>query len=312
MAVDPPRWTEKELAAEAGASVKLFRQERVSEPVETWNREVKSRIDEFRRLFELPSIIWPERLTADDVLKITKDGLLDAFRYLCGPPVSADDLKTLADVNSLSVTALRADHKAGATEIVRIFNATVDNQRFTWLKEPREPSQTELNTSITASAALLAGQRLQTMRRNASKQKQEDAVKAFLLSIGFQESRTLRSINTLEDAPLRGHFCGETKVGSRKADVLIRLFDGRLMLLECKVSYSELNSIKRVNNDAQVKAGIWLREFGERQVVPAAMLSGVFGVANLIRAQHGHLTLFWSHNLDAMREFIESTKSSSL
>lgn len=308
MAVDPPRWSEKELATEAAASVELFRKERLSEPVETWNREVKARSAEFRRLFALPGIVHPERLTPADVLKIIEDELLDAFRYLCGPPVSADDLVTLADVNSLRASALAADDKAGAKEIVRIFNAMVDSQRFTWLPD-REPSPTEIDAAVSSSAALLAAQRLQTARRNESKQNQEDAVKVFLLSIGFQESRTPRAINTLEDAPPRGHFCNETKVGSRKADVPIRLFDGRLMPLECKVSYSELNSIKRVNNDAQVKAGIWLREFGERQVVPAAMLNGVFGVANLLRAQHGHLTLFWSHQLEAMREFIESTKS---
>ena len=43
------------------------------------------------------------------------------------------------------------------------------------------------------------------------------------------------------------------------------------MPIECKVSNSATNSIKRLNNDAAVKARIWRGEFGERQVVPSAV-----------------------------------------
>jgi hypothetical protein len=66
--------------------------------------------------------------------------------------------------------------------------------------------------------------------------------------------------------------------------------------------------VKRLNNDAEVKAGVWHREFGTRQVVPAAVLSGVFKVHNLEHAQIGGLTLFWAHKLADMRAFIESTR----
>ncbi|MGH6990744.1 MAG: XamI family restriction endonuclease, partial [Stellaceae bacterium] len=112
----------------------------------------------------------------------------------------------------------------------------------------------------------------------------------------------------LDDAPARGQFCSESMVGSRKADVPVRLFDGRLMPIECKVSNSELNSVKRINNDAAVKANTWKVEFGINQVVPVAMLSGVFKVSNLVQAQGGGLTMFWAHKLDAMRTFIEATR----
>lgn len=307
--VEPPRWTDWELAEEVRASTEIFRKERLSEPLGMWADEVRTRVAEFRRLFSRNGIVDPGALTPQDVIEITDEGLLDALRYLAGPPVSADDLKTLADVNSLTKSALSADDAAGAAAIAEIFRATVDPERFPWITQRRKPSAAEIEAAVAASAALLAGQRLQTMRRNTSKTTQEEAVKEFLRSIGFVEAATPKRIDTLEDAPPRGHFCGETLVGTRKADVPVRLYDGRLMPLECKVSYSALNSIKRINNDAQVKAAIWLREFGERQVVPAAMLSGVFGVTNLLRAQHGALTLFWSHRLDAMRDFIEATKT---
>lgn len=66
--------------------------------------------------------------------------------------------------------------------------------------------------------------------------------------------------------------------------------------------------MKRLNNDAAVKAAIWHREFGTRQVVPTAVLSGVFKVRNLEHAQDGALTLFWAHKIEDMRAFIEATR----
>ena len=95
--------------------------------------------------------------------------------------------------------------------------------------------------------------------------------------------------------------------GTRKADFLIGLLDGRVMALECKVSNSATNSIKRLNNDATVKATVWKREFGSSQVVPAAVLEGVYAIRNLKDAQNNGLTLFWSHDLTAMLDWIHST-----
>jgi hypothetical protein len=80
------------------------------------------------------------------------------------------------------------------------------------------------------------------------------------------------------------------------------------MPIECKVSNSSTNSVKRLNNDAAVKAGIWLDELGSRQIVPVAVLSGVFKVHNLEQAQERNLTLFWAHKLDDMRSFIQATR----
>jgi hypothetical protein len=70
--------------------------------------------------------------------------------------------------------------------------------------------------------------------------------------------------------------------GSRKADVVIGLWDGRKMALECKVSNSELNSIKRLNNDAAMKAVEWRKEFGALGVEPGALLAGVFKRAHTL------------------------------
>jgi hypothetical protein len=79
------------------------------------------------------------------------------------------------------------------------------------------------------------------------------------------------------------------------------------MPVECKVSNSETNSYKRLNNDAAVKAVAWREELGRNNVVPAAVLSGVYGLANLKYAQEGELTLFWAHGIQRLIEFIKAT-----
>lgn len=80
------------------------------------------------------------------------------------------------------------------------------------------------------------------------------------------------------------------------------------MAIECKVSNSTTNSIKRLNNDAAAKATEWLKDFGELQVTPAAVLGGCYKVANLENAQERGLALFWAHDLDPLINFILGTE----
>ncbi|MGA2165206.1 MAG: XamI family restriction endonuclease [Solirubrobacteraceae bacterium] len=236
---------------------------------------------------------------------LTDPSMLTALRYLAGPPISEDDLKTLAEA-SLAPSRLRND-PAMAQRVIETILIGLDRQRFPWVVEGREPDTTERTAATLASAALMATQRLSTMRRSEGKARQEDAVRKALLADNFEEVPT-RQITTLADAPAAGQFCRESMFGSRKADFTIGLWDGRKMPLECKVSNSSTNSVKRLNNDAVVKAGIWIGEFGTVQTVPAAMLSGVFKRHNLEQAQSLGLSLFWAYALDRFLEWIESTK----
>ena len=80
------------------------------------------------------------------------------------------------------------------------------------------------------------------------------------------------------------------------------------MPIECKVSNSSANSVKRLNNDAAAKAETWIREFGAVNVIPSAVLAGVFKRHNLQAAQDMGLTLWWAHSLDRMVAFIAATQ----
>jgi hypothetical protein len=298
----PPRWAEGELEDARLASIALFREERLQEPLEQYIEA----FDEDRGAVEdlLEATVDLTDIEAAGLSILTDPALLKALRYLAGPPISTDDLKTLAEA-TLSPSRLRAE-PAMAKRVIDTITMALDHRRFPWVMDGREPEPAELDAATLASAALMATQRLSTSRRTDGKTSQEQAVADALLEQRFVKVAP-QVIKTLAQAPHAGEFCRETMFGGRKADFVIGLWDGRKMPLECKVSNSSTNSIKRLNNDAAVKASQWLKEFGTAQTVPAAMLSGVFKLRNLEDAQNHDLTLFWAHDLTSFVEWIQAT-----
>jgi hypothetical protein len=161
---------------------------------------------------------------------------------------------------------------------------------------------------VLATAAQVAARRVLTARANEGKAVQEQVVKESLLRAGFVEVEP-RMINTLRSAPGPGEFCGESMLGSRKTDVVVGLWDERALAIECKVSNSAVNSVKRVKNDAGSKATRWLSEFGTQLIVPAAVIAGVYHPPNLLSAQREGLTIWWSHDIGQMIDWIAGTKT---
>ena len=153
----------------------------------------------------------------------------------------------------------------------------------------------------------MAVRKLEINRRGIEKKRQEEEVVEALKSANLVKVKT-RKIGVLSHAPKAGEFCAESLLGKRKADIIVGLHDGRIMAIECKVSNSAINSVKRLNNDAASKAEEWREDFGTAQIVPAAVLSGVYKLHNLENAQRRGLTLFWSHDLPELITWIESTK----
>lgn len=301
--IAPPYWSDDELELDRRASTTKFRDERLQEPLEQY----LGLFDTYRGVFEelLELTVDLNELSPVTVDVLTNSVFLEALRYLAGPPISTDDLKVLADA-SLAPGPLRKDPDM-ADRVIETILMALDRRRFPWVGEGREPDESEREQAALSSAALLANQRTTTSRRSESKKAQEKAVADALLGVGFEEVSPT-PISTLPDAPEKGQFCGETKFGSRKADFVVGLWDGRKMPIECKVSNSSTNSVKRLNNDAAVKAKKWIQEFGTAQTVPAAILSGVFKAHNLKSAQEDGLALFWAYKLEALLTWIESTR----
>jgi hypothetical protein len=301
----PPRWSAERLEREVASAIESFRREREQEPREQYLEHIDESLGTFEELIELTVDLSELRERAVEV--VTRPELLEALRFVAGPFVSVDDLRVIART-TLAPTRLRADPEA-AGRIVDSVLVCIDRRRFPWIGEGREPSEAERQAAVLASAALMATERTRTIRRNEARAGQEGAVAEALVAAGFRRVPTPRAIRTLEDAPGPGEFCAEVDFGGRKADLVVGLWDRRRMPLECKVSNSMTNSFKRVNNDAAVKAVGWLKAFGEDQVVPAAILSGVFKPGALETAQARGLTLFWAHRLDDLVGWIGRTRA---
>lgn len=298
----PPPWTAEELEIERTRAIEIFRQRRMEEPLE----EYVDAFDTYQEVLEelLESTV---DLTADAetlIGVVSEPKLLEVFRYLSGPPISEDDLKVLAEA-VLTPSRLQED-RTMARRVAEVVLNGLDPRRFPWVVRERGPNEAERSAAVLASAALLATRRLETKRRNNEKQRQEDAVKTALRNAGLQQVAP-REIAVLTDAPQPGQFCGESPLGERKADIVVGLWDRRTLPIECKVSNSATNSIKRLNNDAAAKAGYWRRQFGAAQVVPTAVLSGVYKLHNLVAAQNSGLSLFWAHDLPQLIGWIQGT-----
>lgn len=295
-----PMWDDTQLETERVRAMELFRKQRLEEPLEQY----LTHFDEYQGVVEelLESTVDLSQIDNHLVSVLIAPKMLEAFRYLAGPPISDDDLKVLAEA-VLSRTRLTND-EAMRERIRSIVMSGLDRRRFPWVSAGREPTEVERASAVVASAALIATQRLQTRRRSDGRREQETAVKVALKAIGFSEVPP-RTMSVLSDAPAPGEFCAESSLGGQKADVVVGLWDKRVMPIECKVSNSSTNSVKRLNREASRKAQAWKSDFGTVQVVPAAVLSGVYKLHNLKDAQDRGLAVFWAHDLASLTRWIE-------
>ncbi len=300
----PPRWTRDELSECAATAASKFRIDRLA-ITDSWGHHDSQAHAKFELLFEKLGSLQPGAITDASLGEAYGLGLGEALRYLAGPPISDDDLRVIADVNSIAPGVLKSNTKA-ARKVFRVIERVIDPYRFPWMEGGLEATAQQREAALLASSVLLAAQRMATERRNEGKDSQETMVKDYLCALGFTEAPTM-AINTIVRGPQAMQFCSECQLGERKADVVVRLHDTRLLAIECKVSNSATNRVKRLNNDAAVKAEYWVKQFGTAQVVPAAVLAGVFKVLNLEQAQTRGLSLFWLHDLDKLGAFVHST-----
>lgn len=235
----------------------------------------------------------------DDLRRLSSSAVIPryaaAVRYLTGPPVSADDLNTFA----ASVRFKAVSEPRRTAEIVA---SLLDLLRFPWISRRRIPTSAERDRAIQWTAGLWAVEAIRTGRRSDESREQERTVRSLVEGTGFRPHHA-RRVHRPDEIPV-GAFTGELNLGGPKADVCVRLKDGRLLAIECKVSNSKLNSVKRLVREVGGKARQWQALFGT-QVVTAAVLRGVFHHANVFEAQEDYsVAVFLEHNLRPLREFL--------
>jgi hypothetical protein len=295
-----------QLADDVATAIKIFRSERIDEPKERYgdyfakfSRLVGELID------NLPAVLADPvdpALIANFVRGRDRN---KAFRYLTAPPISQDDLETLADTR-VGPIVLAKDPKA-AGRVRDVVKAVIDPHRFPWIADKRQPTIEERERAIVATATLAATRDVETDRRSVSKEGQERAVTELLGSLGMTEvpARDIPSLSS-NSAPAPGEYCGESRVAGTRADVVARLKNGDIMLIECKVSNSAVNSYKRVVHDTGGKAAHWYNALGKASTIPCAVLGGVFARQNLEQVQNADVYLFWQHRLNDLANYVRS------
>lgn len=297
----PPRWSPSELEAFCAVDRELYRERRIDTPNTIYNKEFAAAHDAVNDLLTVTADIRAIEPAMPEILQ--RPQLFRALRYVTCPPISEDDLKTVADVE-LSRRYLRSHPEAyGRIEEAVLLN--LDRHFFPWVREQRAPTSPEVDKAVAATAKLIAIQRTQTSRRNKARRMEADVANA-LAEAGLAQVAK-REVRTSSDWPRPGQFCGEGKVAGRQADLIVTLLDGRYLPVECKSSGSTVNSIKRLNNDALAKFSDWTRAFGIGQTVPVAVLEGVYDVHHVLAAQDAGATIFWRHSLDPLRDFVAAT-----
>lgn len=305
--VVPKAWSREEVERDVVDARSWFQRRRLEEPRERYEEFFMTFQSAFASLIDdtVPRLA-AGTLAADELARLAaSDQSLTALRYLTAPPISKDDLSTLADT-LLSPAALRREPTT-AQRIRKLLLHFIDPHRFPWVAQARDPRANERDTAIIASAAMVAARRVETRRRMDAMKDQEQSVKACLSAGGMTEVKS-RRIRHLSDAPSPREFCAEAMLGEEKADIVAVLADRRVVPIECKVSNSAVNSVKRLNREAAGKASSWLRQFGHSQTIPAAVLAGVFKVDNVLTAQRSGLSIFWAHRLDDLKAFVRTAR----
>lgn len=284
-----------EMEREADAALQAFVKDRMTEGTAPYLSAFKEARQLVSKLFAVTGNLM--RLESKTICD--SPDLIQAVRFLGGPPLSQDDLDTLSGGQVCARKSVDEELAARAIEVVRTF---LDTCRYPWIDSTRNPSKAAIRNAVDWTSSLWAVEKCKTLRRIESSAVQERRVADMLQEAGLQEELAIRTIRALDDLP-RGRFTREIVLGNPKADLAVRLLDGRLLAIECKVSNSAVNSVKRLNRETGGKADKWRNLYG-RQVVTAAVLSGVFKVGNLIDAQSAGVYIFWDHGLASLQDYV--------
>lgn len=255
-----------------------------------------------------------DALRASDYLRDISKALrlsgvhMTAFRHLLAPPLSQDQFKLICPDwpkgAENSGRGLQADIAGDAAAFIARW---LDPGAAPWIGTGQSPSRAQLRSALQRTAALIAAQRFQTVRRNRQAAAQESAVTGRLVGMGWTR-RPSRQIDTRAELAPRS-FMHKTRFATnttrpQEVDIACGLNGTYVAAIECKVTNDETNSVKRVN-DVLKKASAWKAHWGSF-VETAAVLQGVIAAKDVDRLSDAGVHIFWSHDLASFEQWIRS------
>jgi hypothetical protein len=297
-----PKWSDAQLSSDISHATRVFREKRDSEgriPYEAEYDKIlpvaRTVVSELGKIFANPSD--GNRLAQIFESKLGKF----LFRYLGGPPISEDDLKTMAEIKSIAPSVVRDDPET-AEAVVETVRAILDRKRFSWVEEGRSASKQELDFAVRSTTILLAAKRVETQRRSGEMNEVQTSVDKALKHANFSIV-SQKSANAIDFA-LPGKYAAGCTFGQHAADFLVRLRDKRTLAIECKGSNSTINSRKRINKEILQDAAHWYSEFGRARLIVAGVIQGVYDYEYLRQAQSANVVFFWNHRLSDLEQFL--------
>lgn len=112
----------------------------MEEPLEAYLAAFEDRRDAVETLLE--ETVDLTQLEEKAASVVCDPRLLEALRYVAGPPISLDDLKVVANVVSTAPKTLASDNGVGP-RLVETIMLGLDRRRFPWLSEGREAQESE-------------------------------------------------------------------------------------------------------------------------------------------------------------------------
>lgn len=290
----PPRWSRSQLDVERERALTTLLQQWGERGTQEYKDMFGQCLSFIRHLFQATN----DLLSFEPGCLVQNPELIEPSRFLSAPPISQDDLETLAG-GGIKRGEISEEL---AQRIVSVMTTAWDPFRFPWLEQKRKPTVAERRMAIHWTASIWAIEKVRTRRRMCESREQQDQVIAVLKDAGFQE-RKLSHIDSLNDLSPK-EYGQEAIIAGAKCDIPVRLRDGRLLAIECKASNSAINSVKRLVREAGGKSLTWQSSFGD-EVIPAVVLSGIYKLKNLIEVQNQYkVTIFWQHDLRPLAEFI--------
>ena len=203
-----PLWDEERLDQDRLTAADRFRDERMKTAREQYMKAFEAHENNVRRLLEESAHLRQLRERAAEI--VSDHGLLVALSGVAGPPISVQELSSLVGGRRLSSSAVRTD-PALATRVVETVLNGLDGERFPWIREEREPTDTETCGAIQSSSAVLATLQVRVAGHAESRSRQEEEVHDALLALGLRGIPT-RTVATTTDSPRPGGVLSGVRV----------------------------------------------------------------------------------------------------
>jgi hypothetical protein len=238
-------------------------------------------------------------------------GKTDLFRFLPGLHLSDDNLQLITRASSYRGCDTWDDMTA-AERSIYVTRDRMKPRHYPWLFEGYTGNEDfDVMLAKTSLQGKIVGQRAATASRGETCRLQEDALRAAALTAGYFPSDGGASISCVDDLAVGQFSVGERTIRDDdgnslgKADHVLRLANGKLVIVEAKYSGSSVNSHKRLGHECENKVIRWKKHFGDDAEV-VILFAGVTDYTRVNDLQKLGAKFIFEHDLSSYIDWLQA------